>query len=234
MFKNYQKGVSLYLALIIMFILIAIGLGVSLIIVSQMKMMKGMGDSVVAFCTADTGIEHSLYNWRKEDGEGVVSGSLGPDQDYTVSKCDPEDNCRESIGSFKIVKRGIEIMGGVAPTSELVFTITIDPTSGSMLACPFICGPSCGGACQTTATVQTTLISGSDYSITFSATSSYASFDPSGCDTINCTSIATFCSNVVGSYDINICGTASDPDSTQECKLYHLDVNPNPAGACPL
>ena len=111
MFKNYQKGVSLYLALMIMFILIAIGLGISLIIVSQMKMMKGMGDSVVAFYAADTGIEHSLYNYRIQGGDGNVSGSCGTDCEYNVTA---SGNTWKSKGSFAKAKRAIEITSPVA------------------------------------------------------------------------------------------------------------------------
>lgn len=106
MFKNSQKAVSLYLALIIMFILIAIGLGVSLIIVSQMKMIRGMGDSVVAFYAADTGIERTLYETRAQGSTKVeFSGSLGI-ADYKATKV---GNKWQSVGTSKGVKRAIEI-----------------------------------------------------------------------------------------------------------------------------
>ena len=60
--QNPQKGaVSLYLALMTMIIVLAIGLGITTIIISQMRMIRGMGDSVVAFHAADTGIEKILY-----------------------------------------------------------------------------------------------------------------------------------------------------------------------------
>jgi len=101
-----QKGVSLYLALMIMFILIAIGLGVSLIIVSQMKMIRGMGDSVVAFYAGDTGIEHTLYETRvrgstKTEFTGSLDGA-----DYQTTKIG--DNWK-SVGNFEGVKRAVEI-----------------------------------------------------------------------------------------------------------------------------
>lgn len=56
-----QKGVSVYLALMIMILVLAISLGISTIVVNQMKMIRGMGDSVVAICAADTGIERVLF-----------------------------------------------------------------------------------------------------------------------------------------------------------------------------
>ena len=124
MFKNYQKGVSLYLALIIMFILLAIGLGISLIIVSQMKMIRGMGDSVVAFYAGDTGIEHSLYKTRIE---GDLTGEIDPpeqvgDAYYKVTKVTGED-IWQSVGTFQGVKRAIEIS---APPPVVSITPTVD------------------------------------------------------------------------------------------------------------
>jgi len=134
-----QKGVSLYLALIIMFILIAIGLGVSLIIVSQMKMMKGMGDSVVALYAADTGIENSLYNSRRKGETGEIPGPvpLG-DADYSVTQVTGEDRWR-SVGTFKQVKRAIEITIPVPPPELITWTESCnDPKPGG----------SCGGGTQ--------------------------------------------------------------------------------------
>jgi len=58
---TYQKGVSIYLAIIIIFILLGIALGLSTLLVGQIKLVKGLGDSVVAFHAADTGVEKALY-----------------------------------------------------------------------------------------------------------------------------------------------------------------------------
>lgn len=71
-FKISQQGaVSLYLALMTMIILLAIGLGITTIIISQMRMIRGMGDSVVAFHAADTGIEKTIFYDRKVTPEGA-------------------------------------------------------------------------------------------------------------------------------------------------------------------
>jgi len=73
-FKISQRGVSIYLALMIMFILLAIGLGISLIIVSQMRMIRGMGDSVIAFYAADTGIDKTIFYDNKVIPSGGARG----------------------------------------------------------------------------------------------------------------------------------------------------------------
>jgi hypothetical protein len=60
--KTIEKGVSLYLTILILVILLAISLGISTILSGQLKMIGGIGKSVVAFYAADTGIEEILYN----------------------------------------------------------------------------------------------------------------------------------------------------------------------------
>ena len=57
----FQKGVSLYLSVIILAVLLAMALGLGAILASQTRMIKGMGDSVAAFYGADTGVELVLY-----------------------------------------------------------------------------------------------------------------------------------------------------------------------------
>ena len=120
-----ERGVSLYFALLIMTILLAIGFGLSTIIVSQMKMIKGMGDSVVALHAADTGIERALYALYKENvspGDTNYSDCLDLNQDgcdaqdptYQVNGLAPGSNCPatyyclKSNGTYKETKRAIE------------------------------------------------------------------------------------------------------------------------------
>lgn len=61
MIKNSQKGVSLYFAVIITSLLLAIALGLSTILISQIKILKEMGDSTIALFAADSGMEKILY-----------------------------------------------------------------------------------------------------------------------------------------------------------------------------
>jgi len=60
-----QKGVSLLITFFIMVIALSIVLGISVIIISELEVIRGIGYSVVAFYSADTGIEKSLYYDRK-------------------------------------------------------------------------------------------------------------------------------------------------------------------------
>ena len=55
-----EKGIALYLGLIIMTIILAVAFGLSTILISQVKMTKEIGDSIKALYAADSGIEQSL------------------------------------------------------------------------------------------------------------------------------------------------------------------------------
>ena len=59
---NKEKGVSLYIAVMIIAILLAIVLGAGAILLGQLKVMKGMENSIMAFYAADSGIEEVLMN----------------------------------------------------------------------------------------------------------------------------------------------------------------------------
>jgi len=124
--KKLEEGVSIYLSLMIMTILLAIGLGISTIIVSQMKMFKEIGDSVIAIHASDTGIEKVLYAIHINDLQQSYSGSVGDasynatlvcGKDYNncpppLSKdpnCDASYYCLKSIGNYKGTKRAIGV-----------------------------------------------------------------------------------------------------------------------------
>ena len=104
-----ERGVSLYLALLIMAILLSIGLGMSAILFGQIKIIRGIGDSVVAFYAADTGIEEVLY--RGTDVSGVLENGASYSAQVLLpgSECTASNYCIKSKGIFKESRRAIEI-----------------------------------------------------------------------------------------------------------------------------
>ncbi len=89
-------------------------------LINQIKMAREMGDSVVAFYAADTGIEHVLWEMRIEgelDLEGVWTIDInGEDATYEVDvteaieeDCEADNFCIKSVGKYREVKRAIEI-----------------------------------------------------------------------------------------------------------------------------
>jgi len=122
-----QSGSALYLAIIVMIILLAIVLGLTAILVGQMKMVREMGYSVIALSAADAGIEKALTEWGGDpaslDGLSytlsndatyeiiVLKGELiagGPEGHCTVTGL---SYCITSVGTYPSqgVKRAIEI-----------------------------------------------------------------------------------------------------------------------------
>ncbi len=121
-----EKGASIYFALDILAIMMAIVVGISTIIVVQLTNIKEAGDSVVAFYAADTGIERTL--WEDKQGNDLEPGFPGEflDEDFNVvasyyttvhtSTTDPLTcsavyYCIESIGKYESsdTRRGIQI-----------------------------------------------------------------------------------------------------------------------------
>lgn len=72
-FKN-QKGVSLIISFFIMIIILAVVLGVTVLLYSEIKMIRNIGNSMVAFYSADSGIEKVLYYDRKIIPAGAERG----------------------------------------------------------------------------------------------------------------------------------------------------------------
>ena len=71
---NKEQGISLIITFFIMTIILAMVLVISTILYDQIKVIKNMGDSVVAFYAADSGIEKVLYYDRKVIPSGAVRG----------------------------------------------------------------------------------------------------------------------------------------------------------------
>lgn len=109
-----QKGVSLYIVFLMLTLLLSIALSMSSLLLSEIKMMRQMGKSVIAYYAAETGIERELYK-NHEVGTNY-SGSIDS-ASYSVSVvaqgtdgCSFNVNyCVKSVGYYKGVKRAIMI-----------------------------------------------------------------------------------------------------------------------------
>ncbi len=118
--KISKKGAALVISIIILTTLLAISLGLSTILIGQMKMFKGMEDSVQAFFAADTGIEKVLFVVKNQEPNEVgwpISGYLNNNEaKYEVQYLDKGENscsgsyyCLKSKGVFRERQRAIEI-----------------------------------------------------------------------------------------------------------------------------
>jgi len=79
-----------------------------------MKMIKGMGDSVIAFYAADTGIERALYEDATPpqtfpgslDGASYIASVISPGSEGCSSNV---NYCIKSVGIYKETRRAVQV-----------------------------------------------------------------------------------------------------------------------------
>ncbi len=120
----------MYFSLVVLTIILGIILGLSSMLISQIKMVRGMEHSVIAFYAADSGVEEALsmlqglfsegslpyygneetidlngnvatYRIQIEGGHAATDGPHGD--------CDNEYYCIRSEGDYRGIKRAIEV-----------------------------------------------------------------------------------------------------------------------------
>ncbi len=136
---KHQKGISLLFVVLITSLVLAIGLGISTIIIQEIKMTSQMGYSVTAFYAADSGIEAALYDLYQSDlpipehSNIIDETDLGasyihyqtqayccyseyelcsvdcPEGFESDTGCETRNYCLKSLGSYRNVERAIEI-----------------------------------------------------------------------------------------------------------------------------
>ena len=74
MITDKQKGVSLIITFFIMIIILSVILSVSVILYSEVKVVRNIGNSVVSFYAAESGIEKVLYYDRQVIPSGTTRG----------------------------------------------------------------------------------------------------------------------------------------------------------------
>lgn len=124
-----ERGAALYLAVMIMSLILGISFGINVLLVNQVKILRGIGFSVFAFGASDAGIEKIFYDDQK--GVDILiqcpEGSDAPDPSkctqtlsngatftITVTKggepgCPATTYCAKSTGSFRGSVRAIRI-----------------------------------------------------------------------------------------------------------------------------
>jgi len=116
--KKQKKGITLYLTILILGLLFAIGIGLSLIVFTQIKMTREIGYSVNALCAADSGVERALYGLYQEGWPlGTSTSGSFDNASYTVfiyassslnCATGTQYYCIKSQGKFKDIFRNVE------------------------------------------------------------------------------------------------------------------------------
>jgi Tfp pilus assembly protein PilX len=133
MIRKFEKGVSLIITFFIMVIILTVVLSISVLLYSEIKVIRNIGNSVVAFYAADSGIEKTLYYARKDAPTGAKSGicyacNHGIETCTTIVNTDCADsscaNCEVRYsGSFD--GRSYIVDTTISPNGNL-FDFTID------------------------------------------------------------------------------------------------------------
>ena len=131
-----NKGSAIYFSLVVLTIILGIILGLSSMLISQIRMVRGMEHSVVAFYAADSGIEEALNIIRARlpnqclAHSGTSSISLnGATSTYQIivrdgtqaqtrdPSCIPHPDCGRphycirSDGNYRGIRRAIKVGG---------------------------------------------------------------------------------------------------------------------------
>jgi len=121
---NKNKGSVLYFSVMILTIILSIVLGMSAMLITQIKMIRGTEFSVMAFYLADSGIEEALYCLYKggcssDEGDIIPNNRLTSIPNYGEYRyelvsgefCRPIRNfyCIISTGIFQGTRRSIEV-----------------------------------------------------------------------------------------------------------------------------
>ncbi|MFH1979029.1 MAG: hypothetical protein ABII97_01425 [Patescibacteria group bacterium] len=124
--KTKNKGaVSVIFALILVGLLLLISLGMSVLMLQQLKLSSQEGKSTVAIYAAEAGAERCLYQIRCQDdlivtttcdseiinscfGGGVISGILEDVDANYAAEYNGSDELN-SVGDFQEARRGLEL-----------------------------------------------------------------------------------------------------------------------------
>jgi hypothetical protein len=92
--NNLQRGVSIYLIVIIISTLLAVSLNVATLIVGGAKIISNSADSVKAFYAANTGVEEALYLAKSSNSCDDFNSDVGGINNYhyvvtILCNCDP-------------------------------------------------------------------------------------------------------------------------------------------------
>ena len=107
---NKEKGIAILLAVLILSFVLTIALGTSVILIRQVKTIKEIDSSVIAFYAADHGIEEVLM--MNPPSDILSSPPLPNGAEYKVfvdAACGALNYCIKSVGTYKDTTRAIEI-----------------------------------------------------------------------------------------------------------------------------
>ena len=121
-YKNYiqtKKGSALMLALFMLAGMLVVAMGIGNIVISGIKTSRVQTDSTKAFYAAESGIEKTLFEIRKNnfdlllygDQDDIFNGSisLSNGSSFVVNYASSTTSVFTSVGTFNNTKRSVQI-----------------------------------------------------------------------------------------------------------------------------
>lgn len=108
-----RKGSALYFTILLLSMVVGVSFGLNAILISQINVTRGAGNSVLAFYAADSGIEKVLKKRESPTGDTLTLGN-GASYVVTVkssadSGCDADNFCIISRGTYNETTRAIRV-----------------------------------------------------------------------------------------------------------------------------
>jgi hypothetical protein len=104
MIADKQKGVSLIITFFVMIIILSVVLSVSALLYSEIKVIRDIGNSVVSFYAADSGVEKVLYY---DDQVLPATITCDPSDPSSVLKCLSNQTCGSNGVCTPVPTRGL-------------------------------------------------------------------------------------------------------------------------------
>lgn len=115
------KGVTTYFSVVIMFLMLAVAMGLTNVIYYQIKMTRDASDSIIAFQIADSAVEQALYEkyrtratlpstWERTPSDPATYITLGNEgRFFYQDRYSETDRYKEifAVGQFGKIKRAL-------------------------------------------------------------------------------------------------------------------------------
>ncbi|OGZ58663.1 MAG: hypothetical protein A3B96_03835 [Candidatus Spechtbacteria bacterium RIFCSPHIGHO2_02_FULL_43_15b] len=117
--NSNEKGIAVVIAVLLLSSILAMGLGISTLVLRELGFTRDAGDYVIAFFAADTGIEKVLM--RRYAPVSIPDTTLTNGASYSVvvtpsgatkpdgSTCAASNYCVKSTGEFGNTRRAVEV-----------------------------------------------------------------------------------------------------------------------------
>ena len=97
MFARDKRGISLYLSVLVLAAVLAIGFGITSLLLGQLKTSRDIQKLMSVIYASDAGVERTLYKIR-QNGDFTTCSTLGP-----PAECEIPTTLLQNQASYKVI-----------------------------------------------------------------------------------------------------------------------------------